>query len=49
MSHASAPLAIEGDHRRIERRETRPIAHVAARTGSREPAHRGGKTDGGPG
>lgn len=33
MSHANAPLSIEGRRRLIERCQTRPIAHVAAEMG----------------
>lgn len=33
MTHAAAPLSVEGRRRLIERCTTRPIAHVAAETG----------------
>ncbi|GGQ19892.1 hypothetical protein GCM10010279_29680 [Streptomyces mutabilis] len=33
MSHANAPLSIEGRRRLVERCKTRPIAHVAAEMG----------------
>lgn len=33
MTHANAPLSIEGRRRLIERCKTRPIAHVAAEMG----------------
>ena len=33
MSHANAPLSIEGRRRLVERCTTRPIAHVAAEMG----------------
>ena len=33
MTHANAPLSVEGRRRLIERCKTRPIAHVAAEMG----------------
>lgn len=33
MTHANAPLSIEGRRRLIERCRNRPIAHVAAEMG----------------
>jgi transposase len=33
MTHANAPLSVEGRRRLIERCRTRPIAHVAAEMG----------------
>lgn len=33
MSHANAPLAVEGRRRLVERCRTRPTAHVAAEMG----------------
>ncbi|MDQ0791641.1 transposase [Streptomyces sp. B1I3] len=33
MTHANAPLTIEGRRRLVERCRTRPIAHVAAEAG----------------
>lgn len=33
MTHANAPLSIEGRRRLVERCKTRPIAHVAAEMG----------------
>lgn len=33
MTHANAPLSVEGRRRLIERCQTRPIAHVAAEMG----------------
>ncbi|WP_404348357.1 helix-turn-helix domain-containing protein [Phycicoccus jejuensis] len=33
MSHANAPLSLEGRRRLVERCKTRPIAHVAAEMG----------------